>query len=192
MRAASVLKELKEMLRPEILQGILLDVERDLSVLRTVLANAIEGMSVEDLARHPPGKWSSVEILDHLNLTYRGTIKNFERCLASGESGASPDRKTKRWQRRAIVWLGYMPEGRKSPKWVLPRGTPVQKLTTEIFENIARMDQLIDECDVRFGRGKPLADHPILGPLTAHEWRKFHIVHGKHHARQINRLKRSS
>src|SRR5581483_5178789 len=114
---------------------------------------------------------------DHLNLTYRGTIKNFEHCLASGISAASPDRKTNRWQRRVITRLGWMPEGRKSPQRVLPRGTPVQQLTTEIFENLARMDEVIGECDSRFGRGKPLADHPILGPLTAYEWRKFHLVH---------------
>jgi hypothetical protein len=28
-------------------------------------------------------------------------------------------------------------------------------------------------------------DHLILGPLTAGQWRKFHWVHGQHHARQI-------
>jgi len=28
-------------------------------------------------------------------------------------------------------------------------------------------------------------DHLFLGPLTANEWRKFHWVHGRHHARQI-------
>jgi hypothetical protein len=28
-------------------------------------------------------------------------------------------------------------------------------------------------------------DHPFLGPLTASQWRKFHLVHGRHHARQI-------
>jgi Protein of unknown function (DUF1569) len=167
-------------------------VHNELSNLRNVLANAIKGMSAEDFARHPAGKWNSSEILDHLNLTYLGTIKNFERCLATGKPGASVDRRIRQWQRRTIVWLGYFPSGRKSPERVLPRGTPVQQLSTEIFENITRMDELISECDARFGPGKPLADHPILGPLTAREWRKFHLVHGKHHARQIVRLKEMS
>lgn len=162
----------------------------ELSMLRTALANAIEDMSADDFARRPPGKWNSAEILDHLNLTYLGTIKNFERCLASGKPGAGPDRKAKRWPRRVIVWIGFFPSGRKSPDRVLPRGTPVQQLTTEIFENIARMDKVIAQCDAAFGPGKPLADHPILGPMTAREWRKFHLVHGKHHVRQILRLKK--
>ena len=153
------------------------------------LTKVINGMSVEDLSRHPEGKWSSAEILDHLNLTYRGTIKNCERCLAAGKSGASVHRNSKRWQRRVVIWLGYLPSGRKSPEPALPRGTPIPQLTTEIFENITRMENVIAACDAQFGRGEPIAEHPILGPLTAREWRKFHWVHGRHHARQIIRLK---
>lgn len=172
-----------------LLQSILLDVNSKLFDLRNQLAKAIDGMSAEDLARHPEGKWSSAEILDHLNLTYRGTIKNCERCLAAGKSGASVDRNSKRWQRRVVIWLGYLPSGRKSPGPALPRGTPIAQLTTEVFENITCMENVIAACDAQFGRGKSIAEHPILGPLTAREWRKFHWVHGRHHARQIVRLK---
>lgn len=171
------------------MESILLNVSSKLSDLRNQLAKAIDGMSAEDLAWHPEGKWSSAEILDHLNQTYRGTIKNCERCLAAGKSGASVDRSTKRWQRRVVLWLGYFPSGRKSPDNVLPRGTPIPQLTSEVFENVERMESVIARCDVEFGRGKAFAEHPMLGPLTASEWRKFHWVHGKHHARQIIRLK---
>lgn len=163
-----------------------------LAELQNVLADAIRGMSVEDLGRHADGKWSSAEILDHLNLTYLGTIKNFERCLASGQSRASADRSSERWQRIGVIGLGFFPPGRQSPERVRPRGTPAEQLTKEIFENITRMDNLIQECDLRFGNGNPVADHPSLGPLTASEWRKFHLVHGKHHARQILRSKKTS
>jgi hypothetical protein len=34
-------------------------------------------------------------------------------------------------------------------------------------------------------------DHPILGPLTGGQWRKFHLVHGLHHVKQIRRLRES-
>jgi DinB superfamily len=179
-------------MRPDWLSSILLDVDPKLSRLRTTLANAIGGMSAADCARHPAGKWSSAEILDHLNLTYLGTIRNFERCLASGKPGASSERSRKRWPGRLILWLGFFPPGRKSPERVLPRGTPLEQLKKEIFENIARMDKIIADCDARFGPGRPVAEHPILGPLTAREWRKFHWVHGRHHARQIIRLQRKS
>jgi hypothetical protein len=32
-------------------------------------------------------------------------------------------------------------------------------------------------------------DHPILGPFSIAQWRKFHLVHGLHHVKQIQRLK---
>lgn len=178
-------------MRLELLGSILLDVTSKLLQLREHLANTIQGMSEEDLARHPQGKWSSADILDHLNQTYRGTVKNCERCLSAGKSGASVDRKSKRWQRRLVLWVGYIPYGRKSPENVLPRGTPIPQLTTEVFENLARMESVIAQCDIEFGHGKAIAEHPILGPLTAREWRKFHWVHGRHHTRQIIKLKQS-
>jgi hypothetical protein len=53
------------------------------------------------------------------------------------------------------------------------------------------METVIADCNAKFGRGKVIAEHPILGPLTASEWRKFHWVHGRHHARQILQLKNS-
>jgi hypothetical protein len=172
------------------MHSILLDVHTKLAELRTVLANAIDGMSHDDFARHPLGKWSSAEILDHLNLTYLGTIKNCERCLTTGKAGSGANRTSKRWQRLYVVGLGLLPSGRKSPERVLPRGTPVEELTTAIFENINRMDKAIADCNDRFGHGNVIADHPILGPLTASEWCKFHFVHGKHHARQIVGLRK--
>jgi hypothetical protein len=160
--------------------------------LRAALVSAIEEMSGDDFARHREGKWSSSEILDHLNLTYTSTIRNLERALASGEARLSTDRKRKRWQRRVVIWLGYFPKRHKAPERVLPQGTPVERVTSEIFNNIAHMDELIAQCEARFGFGKPVASHPILGPLTAREWCKFHLVHGRHHARQIVRLKNLS
>jgi hypothetical protein len=165
-------------------------VSQNLADLERILSNAIAGMSAEDFARRRPNKWNTAEILEHLNLTYLGTIKNFERRLAAGKAAESGERRSRRWQRRLVLWLGIFPPGRKSPEAAVPRGAPTEKLTSEIFENLARMDSLISECDARFGKGKPIAIHPILGPLSAREWRKFHLAHGKHHARQIVKLKK--
>lgn len=179
-------------MRLDVLPSILLNVNPTLAQLRTALANATSEMSATDWVRHAPGKWNSAEILEHLNRTYMGTIKGCERCLASGKPIASGDRASKRWQRLVTVGLGFFPSGRKSPERALPRGMQAELVASEIFQNIARMDEVISECDSRFGSTTPLADHPALGPLTAREWRKFHLVHGKHHARQIVRLRRQS
>ena len=163
-----------------------------LAQLQRILANAIRDLTPDQLTRHPEGKWSPAEILEHLNLTYAGTIKGLERCLQSGTASASTDRGRKRWHRLILIRCGYFPRGRQSPPRVAPRGTPAQQVTAEILVNVARMDDVIQECETRFGRTKPVADHPVLGPLTPAEWRKFHLVHGKHHAKQLRRLRAPS
>jgi Protein of unknown function (DUF1569) len=160
-----------------------------LARLHAAISRAMDGMTLEDLSLHPEGKGSATEILDHLNLTYIATAKNLERCLASGQAFASPDRRSKRWPRLVVTGMGYFPSGRKSPERVQPRGTPAEQVTVEILQNLCRMDTVIHECEVRFGNRTPVADHPVLGPLTVAEWRKFHLEHGKHHAKQIVRLK---
>ena len=163
--------------------------DANLAQLRSLLANAIRDMTLEQLTRHREGKWSPAEILEHLNLTYTGTIKSLERCLNSGNTSASSDRSRMRWQRLILIRGGYFPRGRQSPPRVQPRGTPPEQVASEILENVSRLDGVIQDCEIRFGRSKPLADHPVLGPLTAAEWRKFHLVHGKHHAKQLRRLR---
>ncbi|HEV2698918.1 MAG TPA: DinB family protein [Terriglobales bacterium] len=162
-----------------------------LARLQQVLSDAIHGMTPEELTLHPQGKWSAAEILEHLNLTYIGTIKNLDRCLAAGKSGASSDRSKRRWARLLITHLGFFPSARESPERVRPRGTPPDQVKTEVMGNIARMDEVISRCESEFAPRRPIADHPVLGPLTAAEWRGFHITHGKHHARQIIRLRSS-
>lgn len=161
----------------------------NLSSLRTALTEAIAGMTSEQLLRHPEGKWCASEILEHLNLTYIGTVKNLERCLAKGQRLASPDRSSKRWQRLAVTRLHLYPGRRESPERARPRGLPPDQVKTEIFANLAQMEKIIDDCEARFGCTEALADHPILGPLTVREWRGFHLAHGRHHLKQIVRLK---
>jgi hypothetical protein len=162
--------------------------DKKLAELKLALRRALAGLTGDDLTRHPEGHWSVLQVIDHLNLTYLGTIKNFENRLATHTRGDG-DRRSKRWRRITVVNLGFFPPGRKSPKAVHPRDLPPQTVTEEVFQNLARMDGIIAESETRFNRHELVATHPILGPLTGAEWRKFHLVHGKHHAKQILRLR---
>jgi len=163
-----------------------------LAKLHKTLSEAVAGMDVRDLSRHPEGKWSAAEILDHLNLTYLGTIKNLERRIAEGKTCGEGDRRKKRLPRFVVTRLGYLPHGRKSPERALPRGTPAQQITSEVMESMARLDGVLTQCEARFPGGVPIAEHPILGPLTAAEWRGFHLAHGRHHAKQVIALKKTA
>jgi hypothetical protein len=160
-----------------------------LEELRQVLESAVGGMSSEQLSRHPPDKWCAAEVLEHLYLTYTATIKGFEKVRAGGKPLTTPASIRQRWRTLVVLGFSYLPEGRKAPKNTEPRGLPLEKVRTEIGLKIAAMDEIIAQCEARFGQETKILDHTILGPLTAAQWRKFHLVHGRHHAKQIRRLR---
>ena len=153
--------------------------------LQQAIASATRGMTADELTRHSEGKWCAAEILEHLYLTYAGTQKAFERCLQAGKPlGGVPTFKQK-VAVTAVTECGYFPRGRKSPDQVLPRGMTAEKVVAEIGPRIAAMDAVITQCEERYGARTRVLDHPILGPLTARQWRKFHLAHGRHHVKQI-------
>ena|SRR5579859_4633807 len=166
--------------------------DRRLDKLKESLRSAMEGMSSEQLSWHPPGKWCAVELLEHLYLTYTGTIKGFERVLEKGKRLASRASVAHRALTFVIMGLGRMPAGRKAPGIVMPKGLPAEEVRSEIGAKIVAMDAIIGQCEARFGRRVPLLDHPILGPLNAMQWSKLHVVHGQHHLKQLLRLRESA
>ena len=157
--------------------------------LQEGIAAAIDGMDRDDLLRHPAGKWCALEILEHLYLTYVGTVKGFERCLREGKPLAKKPVLQDRFKTLVFTGLMHMPEGRKAPERSQPRGMEADALLSDIGPIISVMDHLISQCEARFGKRTRVLDHPILGPLNVVQWRKFHWVHGRHHLKQIFMLK---
>ena len=51
-------------------------------------------------------------------------------------------------------------------------------------------EKTIDQAEKAFGSTRCLS-HFILGPLSAAQWRRFHLTHGAHHARQITAIRRA-
>ena len=138
-----------------------------LDKLKQSLESAMEGMSSEQLSWHPLGKWCAAEVLEHLYLSYAGTIQGLERVMRKGKPLASRASMAHRVLTLVIVGLGHMPAGRKAPAIVQPKGLPAEKVRNEIGAKIVAMDAIIAQCEARFGRRVQLLDHPILGPLTA-------------------------
>jgi hypothetical protein len=162
--------------------------DSQLKALLQFLEDATENRTEEQLKRHPEGKWCAAEVLEHLYLTYTGTLKALEGILAAGKPRASHPSLRHRMRTFVVFGLNYLPTGRKAPERTLPRGLPGKDVRVEIAAKIAAMDEVLTQCEARFGRGR-LLDHPVLGPLTAAQWRKFHFIHGRHHVRQIQQLR---
>jgi hypothetical protein len=161
-----------------------------LEELKHAVESAVEGMSEEQLHWHPDGKWCAAEVLEHLYLTYSGTIKGFEKVMQGGKPLATRASLTHRARGLVVLGLGHLPSGREAPENTRPKGLPEGQVREEIGAKIAAMDAIIAQCEARFGHSISLLDHPILGPLTGAQWRKFHLVHGRHHEKQILKLRK--
>ncbi|MGD1216455.1 MAG: DUF1569 domain-containing protein [Terriglobales bacterium] len=153
--------------------------------LRQELEDAIGGASPSALAQAPAGKWNAAQILEHLFLTYKNTNRGMAKCLERGAPLATRATLKQRVATLLVVNLGYLPGGRKAPERATPRGMSPEDVQQAIAPELQKMGSGLDDCERRFGARTKIMDHPFLGPLTADEWRKFHWVHGRHHARQI-------
>jgi Protein of unknown function (DUF1569) len=162
-----------------------------LEELKQAIESAVEGLSSEELSWHPTDKWCAAEILEHLYLTYTGTIKGFAKVLEAGKPLVTRASLKHRMRTLVVVGLQHMPEGRQAPTNTRPKGLPGMKVRSELGAKIVEMDAIIAQCEARFGRNRRLLDHLILGPLTAGQWRTFHFVHGRHHVKQLLRLRKN-
>ena len=118
---------------------------------RDAIGNATRGMTAAQLTRHPEGKWSAAEILEHLDRTYTSTASHLQKCLDAGAPTASRGTLTQRLVVNIVVGFGYMPSGRKAPPFTLPKGLDAQQILRSIPDDIAKMDEVLAECERRFG-----------------------------------------
>lgn len=167
-------------------------VNHHLRRLRKEIESAIVGLWAEEWIWHPPGKWCAAEVLEHLYLTYTGTIRGFAKVVEAGKPMATQSTWIHRGRTLIVLGFGYFPNGRESPQVARPRGVPAEKVMAEIGPKITEMDEIVSNCEKKFGSRTNLLDHPILGPLTGSQWKKFHLVHGLHHVNQIRLLRENS
>jgi DinB superfamily len=153
--------------------------------LRQELENAMAGATPARLGNGPAGKWTPAQVLEHLFLSYHHTSKGLAKCLEKGTPLATAGTLRDRVRAFVVVDVGYFPSGRKAPERAEPRGMPAEEVQRALVPEIQQMDAGLTECERKFGARTKLLDHPVLGPFTARQWRKFHWVHGRHHARQI-------
>ena len=157
--------------------------------LHDEIRSVTTALTSEDLTWQPPEKWSAAEILEHLYLTYTGTIKGLSRVLQSGV----PSKRANLRQRASaflVLELGYFPDGVKAPAFTSPKGSSEKSILADLTSKIVEMDAIISTCESKFGSRAKIYDHPFLGPFSPEQWRKFHLRHGLHHLKQILRLRK--
>jgi hypothetical protein len=150
-----------------------------------IVEDATRGCGQESQVRRDPERWSVAEVVEHLQRAYRGTAKGFEICLEKDTPMATTATLGQRLYQFLLIDLGYFPEGRRAPKHVVPTGElDLPAVLDALRRDLARLDAAAARVRERFGRVKVL-DHPILGAFTVDQWLKFHLVHTRHHEKQI-------
>lgn len=151
----------------------------------SIVMEATRGAGDESRTRRDPKRWSVVEIVEHLDRTYSGTAKGFERCVEKNAPIASGTTMRQRLQQLVLITFGYFPSGRAAPKHVLPTGEiDLGAVLDAVRRDLTRLDESATRARQLLGAGKML-DHPIIGALTVDQWLKFHEIHTAHHAKQI-------
>ena len=149
------------------------------------LTAAIAAFGHADPDRSRAGKWSIAQVLEHLDLTYTRNAAAAVRRIAKGEAPSHRRSVRQIVARLLVVRLGHFPTGRKSPEGVVPKGRPFADVAPHLESHLRELDARLNDAERAFGSTKAILDHPVMGPFSVSDWRRFHWVHTRHHLRQL-------
>lgn len=154
------------------------------------IESATRGMSDEQMRWHPEGRWSSVELVEHLALSYARSAAGMRKAMAEAEPKFKKASPIERVGKLLLFGFSYIPPGRKAPEAIHPTGLSIGDAMASARRGLELVDHTLSDCEKHMGAEKPVFTHPVLGPLTAAQWRRFHLVHTKHHMRQVRKWRR--
>jgi hypothetical protein len=164
----------------------------DLTLLEAELERSLAGLSDQQTQLRPrldSRRWHIQQIVGHLLLTYALTIAAMDTQIAKARrTQASLSLAQRLWQ-FAVLRLGWLPRRRRAPAETTPdpHAAPVDgdQLRGALVRALAALDGRIAAAEQLFGYRRRAVRHMLLGPLSLNQWRRFHLVHGRHHIRQI-------
>jgi hypothetical protein len=166
--------------------------------LQSEITSSLRGLDATQTQLCPTSrkhKWSIQQIIEHLLLTYSSTETVIDGRLAKRTPTRATPTLTHRIFQYAVTRCGYFPTGRKAPPLVTPQPTahPLsgEELVLATDDHLANLDLLLTEAENLFGPASKCATHAVLGPLNISQWRRFHLIHGEHHLKQIAAIRRA-
>ena len=167
--------------------------------MHAVLKSAFDDMS-EELAHfdatsanvHPRGLlhcWTVRQVVEHLVLSMDATCKELEQRLEKGRVQRRVQRTRAEWALQLMVLsMGHMPRGVPAIPETVPateEGTVgVRDLVAQLEAAIEKMDATFDQARQMFGMER-VGRHFLLGPLRVDQWRRYHVLHLRHHLKQV-------
>ena len=165
--------------------------------LHNEIVGSLNGLTEEQTQLRPTDskdKWTIQQIMEHLLLTYSSTASVVRQRLEKGRPTLSVPTLLQRCQQAVVIRAGYFPKGRHAPPMVTPEAAyqPLSgaMLSERVRKHLEACDTVLEDAEERFGVIR-VATHHVMGSLTAEQWRQFHLVHGRHHVKQIWAIRRS-
>jgi hypothetical protein len=157
---------------------------RDLARADSALAHALADVTPGEAVIRVDGKWSPADICEHLGLAFELNAAAVAKAVADRKPRLRPASMRQRFGRWLVVKLGYFPRAR-SPEAVLPRGDRGLVGVDDVRRRLAALDAVLADAVSVFGEHTPFLNHPILGPFSVDDWRRFHAIHVRHHMKQV-------
>lgn len=167
--------------------------DRHSSLVRGVVEQvdaSVAGMNEAEMSWHPEGKWSAAEIIEHLSLAFLVTVKAGRFVLRQKDREIRRSTFLERVMVALVVDYGYFFMRLKAPRMVTPRGMAPEEAKKAMRQSLIDLDEVLRQCQEELGAHRNFLPHPFLGPLTVEQWRKFHMVHTRHHMKQVQALRR--
>ena len=156
-----------------------------LEELPTLVLGPLRGRTDSDWESGPEGKWTPAQIVEHLALGLNASAQKFQERRNHAPMERRPRTPAEKIARFCVFWLRWFPPGRRAPERTIP-ALEMPRVVAEphFLAGVAEWGRLERELLPR--RGADLfVKHPRLGDLTLEEWMRFHLIHARHHARQI-------
>ena len=169
--------------------------DEDLEQLGTEVTTALAGLNARQTQATPPDgpeKWNIQQNIEHLLMTMRGSAAAVQVCLQGTSPALPKSTLAQRFAQWFVLGRGIFPSGRKASATATPTLLTALRSGDELAEKVhgalLQFDGVAAETERLLGRERA-APHPVLGPLSMRQWRRFHLVHGRHHLRQIWRIR---
>ena len=158
-----------------------------LEELPTLVLGPLRGRADRDWERGPEGKWTPAQIVEHLALGLTSSAAKFAERRNHAPMARRPRTPAEKIAKLFVFGLRWFPPGRKAPeRTVPPPQMPRAVAEPHFLAGVAAWNHLEREL-LPHRRADLFVKHPRMGDLTLEEWMRFHLIHARHHARQIRR-----
>jgi len=155
----------------------------------------LAGRPVEWCRLHPRGDdhaWSPQQLVEHLVLAMRSSAQVLEARIEKGRPSRANATLIQGLRRTAVLTFRRLPRGIPAPPFVRPGQLdwpPMDgsALVSRFYSEVESTARVLTVFAESFGNSRA-ASHFLLGPLSAEEWRRFHVIHCRHHLAQLRRI----